>query len=65
MTAGIIRDIIESGTWQFRHFSGPDAAPFVGWRASISDEQWIDWNALDDDSWYAAVQRDFGLDARS
>ena len=65
VTAGIIRDIIESGTWKFRHLSGPDAAPFVGWRASMSDEQWIDWNALDDDSWYAAVQRDFGLDARS
>jgi hypothetical protein len=32
---------IESGTWQLRHPSGPDAAPFVAWRASMTDEQWI------------------------
>lgn len=63
-TAAVIRNIIESGTWQLRHFSGPDAAPFVGWRASMSDEQWVDWSAQDDESWYQAVLRDFGLDAR-
>jgi hypothetical protein len=64
VTAGVIRNIIESGTWQLRHPSGPDAAPFVAWRASMTDEQWIEWNALDDKAWYEAVQRDFGLDAR-
>jgi NAD(P)-dependent dehydrogenase (short-subunit alcohol dehydrogenase family) len=64
VTATLIRDIIESGTWKLRHLSGPDAAPFVGWRASMNDEQWVDWNAQEDDTWYEAVQRDFGLDAR-
>jgi len=64
VTAAIIRNIIESGTWQLRHLSGPDAAPFVTWRASMTDEQWVDWSAQDDESWYAAVERDFGLDAR-
>jgi NAD(P)-dependent dehydrogenase (short-subunit alcohol dehydrogenase family) len=64
VTAAIIRDIVESGTWKLRHLSGPDAAPFVGWRAAMSDEQWVEWNAQDDDSWYAAVERDFGLNAR-
>ncbi len=64
VTAGIIRGIVESGSWQLRHLSGPDAAPFVGWRASMTDEQWVDWNAQDDESWYAAVERDFGLNAR-
>jgi len=34
-TAAVIRHIIESGTWQFRHPSGPDAAPFLNWRASM------------------------------
>lgn len=63
-TAGVIRTIIESGTWQLRHFSGPDAAPFVGWRQSMNDEQWVDWSAQDDESWYAAVERDFGMNAR-
>jgi NAD(P)-dependent dehydrogenase (short-subunit alcohol dehydrogenase family) len=64
VTAEVVRNIIESGTWQLRHLSGPDAAPFVGWRASMTDEQWVEWNAMDDKSWYEAVQRDFGLDAR-
>ncbi|MDQ6760672.1 MAG: SDR family oxidoreductase [Acidobacteriota bacterium] len=63
-SASAIRHVIESGTWQLRHMPGPNAAPFVGWRASMTDEQWVDWNALSDDAWYGAVQRDFGLDAR-
>ena len=63
-SATAIRHVIESGTWQLRHLPGPNAAPFVGWRASMTDEEWVDWNALGDDDWYEAVQRDFGLDAR-
>lgn len=62
--AATIREIIESDTWQLRHPSGPDAAPFLAWRASMTDEQWVDSNAADDESWYAAVQKDFGIDAR-
>lgn len=26
--------------------------------------QWTDWWSVDDDAWYAAVERDFGLNAR-
>ncbi len=63
-SATAIRHVIESGTWQLRHMPAPNAAPFVDWRASMTDEQWVDWNALSDDAWYDAVQRDFGLDAR-
>jgi NAD(P)-dependent dehydrogenase (short-subunit alcohol dehydrogenase family) len=59
-----IRDIIEGNAPQFRHPVGPDAEPFLAWRASMTDEQWIDWGAADDESWYAGVERDFGLDAR-
>jgi len=63
-TAVIIRQIIESDTWQLRHLSGPDAGALVGWRAAMSDEQWIECNAQDDEGWYDQVQRDFGLNAR-
>jgi NAD(P)-dependent dehydrogenase (short-subunit alcohol dehydrogenase family) len=63
-TAAVIRHIIESGTWQLRHPSGPDAAAFIGWRAALTDEQWVDWNAQEDDAWYDSVQSDFGLNAR-
>lgn len=55
----------ESKSWQLRHPVGPDAIPFLDWRASMTDEQWVDWNAAEDDSWYDAVQESFGLDARS
>ncbi len=64
VTAAVVRNIVESGTWQLRHLSGPDAGPFLGWRASQSDEQWVDWSAQDDESWYTAVERDFGMNAR-
>ncbi len=59
-----ILDIIESDTWQLRHPVGPDAGPFLQWRASMTDEQWVDWGAVDDDTWYQSVERDFGLNAR-
>jgi NAD(P)-dependent dehydrogenase (short-subunit alcohol dehydrogenase family) len=64
-TAAIVRYIIESGTWQLRHPSGPDAAGFIAWRSAMTDEQWIDWSAQHDDAWYDQVQREFGLDART
>ena len=59
-----IREIFESGTWQLRHVSGPTAQPFLDWRKSMTDEQWVEWGALDDDAWYERVRADFGLDAR-
>jgi NAD(P)-dependent dehydrogenase (short-subunit alcohol dehydrogenase family) len=64
LVAETIREIIESGTWQLRHSAGPDAQAFLGWRASMTDEEWVNWGALDDDAWYARVQSDFGFDAR-
>jgi NAD(P)-dependent dehydrogenase (short-subunit alcohol dehydrogenase family) len=57
-----IRNIIESGTWKLRHPVGPDAEPFLGWRAGMTDEQWVDFNALDADGFRARVKNDFGLD---
>jgi hypothetical protein len=63
-TAKVIREIIESGTWQLRHPSGPDAQPFLDWRSGMSDEQWVDWSAQDDEAWYERVEREFGLNAR-
>jgi NAD(P)-dependent dehydrogenase (short-subunit alcohol dehydrogenase family) len=60
-----IREIIESGTQKLRHPVGPDAEGFLGWRASLTDEDWVEWGALSDEAWYERVGRDFGLDARS
>jgi NAD(P)-dependent dehydrogenase (short-subunit alcohol dehydrogenase family) len=59
-----ILEIVESGTWQLRHPVGPDAAPFLQWRRQMTDEEWVDLNASDDETWYRSLERDFGLDAR-
>ncbi len=64
VVADRIREIIESGTWTLRHPVGPDAEPFLAWRAAMNDEEWVEWGAADNDTWYAAVERDFGLNAR-
>jgi NAD(P)-dependent dehydrogenase (short-subunit alcohol dehydrogenase family) len=64
MVSDKILEIADSGTWQLRHPVGPDAIPFIGWRTSMSDEQWVDWNAAKDEDWYTAVETTFGLDAR-
>jgi hypothetical protein len=64
LVAAKILEIADSHDWKLRHPVGPDAAPFLEWRASMSDEDWIDWNAAEDKQWYEAVERDFGLDAR-
>jgi len=64
LVADKILEIADSGTWQLRHPVGPDAAPFLHWRASMTDEQWVDWNAATDEEWYNAVETSFGLNAR-
>lgn len=64
LVADKILEIAESGTWKLRHPVGPDAEPFLAWRASMTDEKWVDWNAADDEDWYNSIERDFGLNAR-
>lgn len=63
VVAAKIRDIIENATPTLRHPVGPDAEGFLAWRASLTDDQWIEWGALPDEAWYERVKRDFGLDA--
>jgi NAD(P)-dependent dehydrogenase (short-subunit alcohol dehydrogenase family) len=62
--AEVIRNIIESGTWKLRHPCGPDAEPFLAWRAAMTDEQWIDLNALDSEGFGKRVKKDFGLELK-
>jgi NAD(P)-dependent dehydrogenase (short-subunit alcohol dehydrogenase family) len=64
LVADKILHIIESGTWQLRHPVGPDALPFLNWRNSMTDEQWVEMNAADDETWYQHMERDFGLTIR-
>lgn len=62
--ATVIRDVIESGTWKLRHPAGPDAAPFLAWRAAMTDEEWTEFNTLDAEAFRARVKKDFGLELK-
>ena len=64
LVAEKIREIIESGTWQLRHPVGPDALPLLGWRNSMTDEQWVDLHAADDETWYRRMEHDLGMAIR-
>jgi NAD(P)-dependent dehydrogenase (short-subunit alcohol dehydrogenase family) len=59
-----VLEIIESGTWQLRHPVGPDAVPFLKWRDSMTDEEWVALHAADDETWYRRMEHDFGLAIR-
>lgn len=64
IVAAVIRNVIESGAWKLRHPAGPDAEPFLSWRAAMTDEQWIEFNALDAENFRKRVKNDFGLDLK-
>jgi len=58
LVAEKIFEIAESGTWQLRHPVGPDAVPLLEWRLGMSDEDWVDLYASDDEEWARRMQRD-------
>lgn len=64
VVADAMLDIANGDTWQLKHPVGPTAIPFLGWRASMTDEQWVDWNAQTDEAWYNAVESAFGMNVR-
>jgi NAD(P)-dependent dehydrogenase (short-subunit alcohol dehydrogenase family) len=57
-----IRQIVESDSWQLRYPVGPDAVPFLEWRAGMTDEAWVDFGATQsDEDWYRQIEQEFGL----
>jgi NAD(P)-dependent dehydrogenase (short-subunit alcohol dehydrogenase family) len=64
LVAEKIREIIESESWQLRYPVGPGAEPFLAWRNSMTDEQWVELHAADDETWYRRMERDFSLTIR-
>lgn len=64
LVAQKILEVAESDSWQLRHPVGPDALPFLQWRNSMTDEDWVAYNATDNETYYQQFERDFGLDAR-
>ncbi|WP_425637411.1 SDR family oxidoreductase [Algoriphagus yeomjeoni] len=64
LVAEKVLEFAGSDSWILRHPVGPDALPFIQWRQSMTDEEWINRHCLPDKEWYDAVERDFGMDAR-
>jgi NAD(P)-dependent dehydrogenase (short-subunit alcohol dehydrogenase family) len=63
VVADKIVEIVQSKTWKLRHTVGPDAEPTLKYRASMTDEQWVDLQSVESDQeWLAIVKRDFGVD---
>lgn len=65
LVADLMLDLVNKETDILRHPVGPDAVPFIEWRASMSDEEWVNWNAANDDEWYQSVEEVFGINART
>ena len=63
LVADKIVEIVESKTWKLRHPVGPDAETLLAFRASMTDEQWVDLHSIErDQEWAAVIKRDIGLD---
>jgi len=60
----MIRYVIESGDARLRYPVGPDAHPFLGWRASVSDEDWVGLGGLTNEQYFERVFMDTGGDLR-
>ena len=50
LVAQKVLEIAQGDTWRFRHPVGPDAAPIIALRKGMTDEQWIDLHAADDET---------------
>jgi NAD(P)-dependent dehydrogenase (short-subunit alcohol dehydrogenase family) len=62
VVADKILHIVNSDGGTFRNPVG-DANVYFAWRASMTDEQWIELNGVEDDEvWCASVKRHFGID---
>jgi len=62
----MLRYVIEGDDPRLRFPVGPDALPFLGWRGSLSDEDWVGLGGLERDAdYFERVFMDTGVDLRS
>ena len=57
-----ICEIVDSGSWRLRYPVGPDAEPFLKWRASKTDEEMVQMGGATDDEFKSIAKLEFGLD---
>ena len=63
MVAEVVLAIATGEQTLFRNPVGPDAGPLLGWRGSLSDEDWIASAGMDEDSWIGGMAQ-LGVDVR-
>lgn len=63
MVADTVLAIANGEQTTFRNPVGPDAAPLLGWRGTLSDEDWIASAGLDEESWIGGMAQ-LGADVR-
>lgn len=61
--AEMILAVASGGQTTFRNPVGADAAPLVGWRASLSDEDWVAVGALEEETWITGMAQ-MGMNVR-
>ena len=57
-----IREIVDGDSWRLRYPVGPDAVPFLKWRASKTDEEVVNLGGASDEEFKLLAKREFGLD---
>jgi len=65
LVGAMIRYVIESNDPRLRFPVGPDALPFLGWRGSLSDEEWIGLGGLPDADYFERLLIDTGIELRA
>lgn len=63
MVAEVVQAIALGEQTTFRNPVGLDAGPLLGWRASLSDEDWIASAGMDEEMWIAGMAQ-LGADVR-
>jgi len=56
VVAEVINDIVNNKSARFRNPAGPDSATVLGFRASLSDEDWIASTGMDEESWINSME---------
>ncbi|HLO82263.1 MAG TPA: SDR family oxidoreductase [Chitinophagaceae bacterium] len=64
VVGNVVKDVVEGKSTSFRNPAGPDAEGLIQWRASLTDEEWVQSHNIDDETWLAHTKEAFGIDMR-
>ena len=56
-----ILEILNSPDYQLRHPVRPDSLPYIQWRASTADEEWVKLGAQTTDEWESMIRNSFRI----